>query len=87
VPVVALTGGLADTVIDANPVARQANVATGVQFHPVDALAFGQTLRKLMELHADSKGWAGMQKRGMSQALGWDTSALAYAQLYESLTA
>jgi starch synthase len=87
VPVVALTGGLADTVIDANSMARQANVATGVQFHPVDALAFGQALRKLMELHADSKGWAGMQKRGMSQALGWDTSASAYAQLYESLTA
>ncbi|WP_392336850.1 glycogen synthase GlgA [Loktanella salsilacus] len=87
VPVVALTGGLADTVIDANPMAQQANVATGVQFHPVDALAFGQALRKLMELHADSKGWAAMQKRGMSQALGWDTSALAYSQLYESLTA
>ncbi|MBU2359068.1 MAG: glycogen synthase GlgA [Alphaproteobacteria bacterium] len=87
VPVVALTGGLADTVIDANPMARMANVATGVQFHPVDALAFGQALRTVVELHRDAKGWAAMQKRGMSQALGWDTSALAYAQLYESLTA
>ncbi|WP_386679780.1 glycogen synthase GlgA [Loktanella sp. R86503] len=87
VPVVALTGGLADTVINANAMAQQTNVATGIQFHPVDALAFGQALRKLMELHADPKGWAAMQKRGMSQALGWDTSALAYAQLYESLTA
>ena len=87
VPVVALTGGLADTVIDANPMARAAGVATGIQFHPVDALAFGQALRRLTDLHRDAKGWAGMQKRGMSQALGWDTSAATYAELYESLTA
>ena len=85
-PVVALTGGLADTVIDANPMAVRAGVATGIQFHPVDALAFGQALRRLTELHHDAKGWAAMQKRGMSQALGWDTSAKAYADLYESLT-
>ena len=86
VPVVALTGGLADTVIDANPMAVRAGVATGIQFHPVDALALGQALRRLTELHQDAKGWAALQKRGMSQALGWDTSAKAYADLYESLT-
>lgn len=87
VPVVALTGGLADTVIHANPMARQAGVATGVQFHPIDAMAFGQALRTVVDLHRDTKGWALMQKRGMSQSLGWDTSALTYAALYESLTA
>ncbi|MFZ3582028.1 glycogen synthase GlgA [Loktanella sp. DJP18] len=87
VPVVALTGGLADTVIDANPMAMQAGVATGLQFHPVDALALSQALRWLIDLHADAKGWTAMQKRGMSQALGWDTSAATYAELYESLTA
>ncbi|SEN39978.1 starch synthase [Loktanella fryxellensis] len=87
VPVVALTGGLADTVIDANPMAVQAQVATGIQFHPVDALAFAQALRRLHDLYADPKGWALMQKRGMAQALGWDTSGSTYAKLYESLTA
>ena len=37
VPVVARTGGLADTVIDANDAALNAGVATGFQFTPVDA--------------------------------------------------
>ena len=37
VPIVARTGGLADTVIDANEAALSAGVATGVQFAPVDA--------------------------------------------------
>ena len=38
-PLVALTGGLADTVIPANVAARKAGVATGFQFHPVTAQA------------------------------------------------
>ena len=38
VPVVARTGGLADTVIDANEAALAAGVATGFQFAPVTAL-------------------------------------------------
>ena len=37
VPVVARTGGLADTVIDANEAAMTAGVATGFQFAPVNA--------------------------------------------------
>ena len=37
VPIVARTGGLADTVIDANIAALNAGAATGFQFTPVDA--------------------------------------------------
>ena len=37
VPVVARTGGLADTVIDANEAALAAGVATGFQFEPANA--------------------------------------------------
>ena len=39
VPVVARTGGLADTVIDANDAALAAGVATGIQFSPVSRRA------------------------------------------------
>ncbi|RYH04570.1 glycogen synthase GlgA [Salipiger sp. IMCC34102] len=87
VPVVALTGGLADTVIDANPMAISDGVATGLQFHPVDALAFSQTLRRTVSLFQDKGTWTKMQKTGMSQALGWERSAASYADLYESLIA
>ena len=39
VPVVARTGGLADTVIDANEAALSAGVATGFQFAPANGAA------------------------------------------------
>ena len=86
-PVVAATGGLADTVIDANPAARDAGVATGITFHPTDALAFGQALRRLLALHADRTLWARVQKNAMRQPVGWETSAAAYAALYAGLIA
>ena len=44
VPVVARTGGLNDTVIDANAAALQAQVATGFQFAPVDPSDFNQRM-------------------------------------------
>ena len=87
VPVVALTGGLADTVVNATPVALEDGSATGLQFHPVDALALRQALRRLAALHQDKKIFSTMQKKGMSQALGWGRSASSYRDLYESLTA
>ncbi|MEY1554473.1 glycogen synthase GlgA [Yoonia sp. R2331] len=87
IPVVAATGGLADTVIDANPMAVADKVATGIQFHPVDQIAFAHALQRLLALHAEKSLWRVMQKRGMTQALGWATSSGKYAKLYESLIA
>ena len=87
VPVVAATGGLADTVIDANPVAVNDRVATGIQFHPVDAQALRRALGRLVQLYHDTDIWRSMQKRGMTQPLGWAKSSAEYAKLYESLTA
>ena len=86
-PVVAAVGGLADTVITANPAGLAAGVATGLTFHPTDAAAFAQALRQLLVLHADAKLWAKLQRNAMAHPVGWETSAAAYAALYESLTA
>jgi starch synthase len=85
IPVVAATGGLADTVVTANPAAIVAGVATGITFHPTDAVAFGQAIRHLLHLYADPKLWARMRKNAMAHPVGWDASAAAYASLYESL--
>ncbi len=84
-PVVAAVGGLADTVISASPAALAAGVATGIAFHPTDALAFGQALAGLLALYADKKLWAQTQKNAMRHPVGWETSAAAYAALYERL--
>ena len=85
-PVVAAVGGLADTVITANPAGLAAGVATGLTFHPTDAAAFSQALRQLLTMHADPKLWAKLQRNAMAHPVGWETSAAAYAALYESLT-
>ena len=85
VPVVARTGGLNDTVIDANDAALQAGVGTGFQFSPVDEATLEHTLARAAECFADQKLWRGLQKRGMEQDVSWGRSAAAYAQLYHHL--
>ena len=87
VPVVARTGGLADTVIDANDAALNAGVATGFQFSPVDGPALQHALSRAAGVHADAKAWGSMQRRGMETDVSWDRSAARYADLYRTLTA
>lgn len=85
IPIVARTGGLADTVIDANSAALRYGVATGLQFSPVTADALGQAMHRLIDLYGDSKQWKRMQKSAMRQDVSWDSSAAEYAALYESI--
>jgi starch synthase len=85
IPVVARTGGLADTVIDANEAAMAANCATGVQFAPVTAAALEQAIDRTCTLFAQPKLWAAMQRRAMRHPVGWDLSAQAYLDHYQTL--
>lgn len=85
VPVVARTGGLADTIIDANEAALAAEVATGFQFSPVTPDALRQALRRAMRAFAEPKLWERIQNRGMKADVSWDRSALSYASLYAEL--
>ncbi|MCH2077250.1 MAG: glycogen synthase GlgA [Rhodobacteraceae bacterium] len=85
VPVVALTGGLADTVIPATPATMPKGLATGIQFAPVTASALTGALTKLTTLYADQKAWAKIQRNAMAHPVGWDSSAKEYAALYQSL--
>ena len=84
-PVVSAVGGLWDTVIEASPAALAVGAATGIVFHPVDVLALEQALQKLLALYARRPVWAQMQKAAMAQPVGWQTSAQAYAALYEAV--
>lgn len=85
VPVVARVGGLADTVIDANPAALQDGVATGVQFLPVDQAGLAYALQRFLALYADPKRFNAIQTRAMGRAVGWPQAAAAYVALYERL--
>ncbi|WP_198662666.1 glycogen synthase GlgA [Primorskyibacter marinus] len=84
-PVVAATGGLADTVIHANDAALDAGVATGLAFHPTDATAFSHSMRRLCTLFADRKLWQQMMRNAMRQPVGWENSSARYAALYQDL--
>ncbi|MEL7415085.1 MAG: glycogen synthase GlgA [Pseudomonadota bacterium] len=85
IPVVARTGGLADTVIDANSAALGAGVATGIQFNGVTAADVLEAVERACALHAEPKVWARMQRNGMASDVSWTASAGAYAALYRSL--
>ncbi len=84
-PVVAETGGLADTVIDANDAALRVGVATGLRFFPVTADALAEAIRRACDLFAQPVLWRRMQERAMKHPVGWSESAKAYAALYQSL--
>lgn len=85
VPVVAYTGGLVDTVINASPAALDAGVATGLQFHPIATDPLAQALIRTCELYARPDVWRRMQRNGMASRVGWGPSAARYAALYQSL--
>ena len=85
VPVVARTGGLADTVIDANAAALGAGVATGFQIAPLNPHTLTDAISRAVAHFHEPKTWAQMQKNGMKTDVSWRNSARLYADLYRSL--
>jgi len=81
-PLVALTGGLADTVINASPAAMAAGVATGVQFSPINAQSLANAFARTCDLFDNPKTWKGMQRNAMKHPVGWETSAATYKAMY-----
>ncbi|MBM3121212.1 MAG: glycogen synthase [Chloroflexi bacterium] len=78
VPVVRATGGLRDTV---QPYGREAQ-GTGFLFDRPDPQALAETLRFAIQVHADARRWAGVQRRGMAADFSWAASAAEYSDLY-----
>ncbi len=85
VPVVSRTGGLADTVIDANPAALAARVATGIQMNAVNHNALCMAVSRTVELYARPAEWKRLQTNGMAADFSWGASGAAYAALYRQL--
>ena len=85
-PVVARTGGLADTVVHANGAALRAGVATGFVHAPDSGPALGDAIADAVALHS-TPHWAAMQRAAMRAEVGWDASARDYAALYVAISA
>ncbi len=85
VPVVARTGGLADTVIDANVAGLAAGVATGVQFTGVTTETLKTAISRTVAIYRDAEAWRELQRNGMRADFSWTRSGKAYADLYREL--
>jgi starch synthase len=85
VPVVSRTGGLSETIIDANDAAVSARVATGFQFHPVNTDGLRLALRRALDTYSDTRSWARLQNQGMKTRFSWERSAEKYAAIYANL--
>lgn len=85
-PLVARTGGLANSVIDANLAAERVGAANGFQFSPVTAPALTHSIAKMCALYARPDIWQRMMQSAMGHPVGWDASARDYAALYDRLS-
>ncbi len=85
IPVATRTGGLSDTIIDANEAALAAGVATGVLFEDVTPAGLGAAITRAVHLFAQPALWQNMQRQGMRADFSWTRIGVQYAALYNSL--
>lgn len=83
-PVVRRTGGLGDTVVDANAASLKAGKATGVQFLDADVGGVLHGIGRALELLAGPHR-SRLQRAGMGQDFSWQASARRYHDLYREL--
>jgi starch synthase len=81
VPIVRATGGLADTVVDADDNPRQ---GTGFVFEEYTAAAMLAAIQRAVAAFADQKRWEDVRRRGMGLDFTWDHSAANYISLYQA---
>ena len=87
VPVVRITGGLADTIADYTPEALAAGTATGFRFIPNTPAAFLATVQAhWTSIIPIRRRWLQLQRNGMRQDWSWRRSAAEYECIYARLT-
>ncbi len=80
IPIVRLTGGLADTVIPFD--GTNLATANGFGFHSTSSFDLYQQTLLATLLMRQPKSWAALQKNGMKRDDSWEASARAYEQMY-----
>lgn len=83
-PLVRRTGGLADTVVDANAVTLADGSATGFVFDDATPEALLAACERAIELYGDKKAWRQVMRQAMTRDFSWDAAARQYAALYLS---
>ena len=86
-PIVHRTGGLADTVVDADDAHIADRTATGFVFDEPTPAALRAAWRRALKLYRQPRLWRRIQKTGMRQDFSWQRSAGEYIALYRRLLA
>lgn len=76
VPVVRVTGGLADTI-------SEGYSGNGFRFHAYEARELIDAIGRCLTTYRDPASWAILRERGMREDHSWEASARAYVALYE----
>lgn len=85
IPVVAHTGGLADSVIGGDLHQGVPREMTGFVMPQRNPWTLLVTLRQAMQLFANSGQWLQLQTQAMQQDVSWETRAQQYLKLYNTL--
>jgi starch synthase len=80
VPVVRATGGLFDTVQNADPATGE---GTGFTFEDYSPQALLDTLRWALSVYENRAAWPRIQVNGMTRDFSWDASARQYVSVYK----
>jgi starch synthase len=78
-PIVSATGGLVDSVIDAEEFPK---TATGFKFRDYNPDGLMSGLGRAIDAFRDPKRWRALQKNAMKQDFSWDVSAREYVKVY-----
>jgi len=84
-PVVRRTGGLADTVVDANALTLADGSATGFVFEEEMPDALLAAVQRAIELYGDQASWRRVMRQGMTRDFSWGAAARQYMALYREL--
>jgi starch synthase len=87
VPVVRVTGGLADTIVGYDEQSAASGAATGFCFQEYSSLAFNETLRQACDAFHKPEVWNRLISTGMKQDWSWNRSAKQYVELYKTTIA
>lgn len=80
--VVTNTGGLADSIVDANEITISNKTASGFIMPTVNTYQLLATTRRAIAIFHETKTWKAIQQKGMRQNLGWSNSAKQYGEMY-----
>jgi len=81
IPIVRATGGLEDTVIDADEAPQG---GTGFKFRDYQAEALLDAVSRAISAFGNPGRWRGIQQSAMQRDFSWDVSARQYVKVYRA---